>query len=129
MGDEEQKDQILAHNKKCAKETKVLQKTVMHNGVYYKKVGGKWRYYGKSLTGRGKGWSFVHGYWFYDGYAYTKLEAIPKDPHGKFRVEAPTKPYWPKKNTTKKVVKNATKKVVKNAPKVNKVVKTSVKKT
>merc|ERR1711935_546053 len=58
-----------------------------------------------------------------------KLEAIPKDPHGKFRVEAPTKPYWPKKNATKKVVKNAPKKVVKNAPKVNKVVKTSVKKT
>lgn len=116
----------------------MLQKTVKHNGVYYKKVNGKWRYYGKSLAGRGKGWSFVHGYWFYDGYAYTmhkgewfryfqeawhkfgnKLPAVPSDPRGKFRVESPTKPYWPKKKLVKKMVKKAP------APMVKKVVKKS----
>lgn len=144
--DEEQKDQMLAHQKKCSKEEKVLETTVMHKGVYYKKVNGKWRYYGKNLSGRGKGWSFVHGYWFYDGYAYTmhkgmwyryfqeawhkfeaKLPAVPSDPRGKFRVETPIKPTWIPKKKAKKVVKKSVQKVTNKV--LSKSPKFSVKKT
>ena len=73
---------------------------------------GKWHYFGTKAN-RGEGWTWVNGFWFYDGYAYTfhhgawyryyeenwhyfgeNLPAKPHDPHGKYKTETPTNPNW-----------------------------------
>ena len=72
----------------------------MHKGEWYRYFQEAWHKYGKVL------------------------EKIPSDPHGKFRVETPTKPYWPKKKPAKKVVNKVVKKTsVKPVPKVTPKVK------
>ena len=48
-----------------------MKTTVNYNGAFYKKVNGKWVYYGTKKEGRPSGWEFKDGYWWYHDFAYT----------------------------------------------------------
>lgn len=120
---------------------------VKHNGKWYKKVNGKWKCFGKNKNGRGPGWTFEGGYWFYNKYAYVKHKGLwyryyenawhkygsnlppkPDDPHGKYRVETPTSPHWPKGKPKPKALKHTVKTVHHKAAKHHaKVVKAKAK--
>ena len=114
--DAQQKKDLAMQDQKCAKEKAEIEKGVMMDGVFYKKVNGEWVYFGTSSAGiTNPGWTFANGYWYYHGFAYTNYKGMwyryyenswhkfektlpkaPADPAGKYKIETPLKPDWKK---------------------------------